>query len=80
MDCVQFTNGVNMILYKLEMFINRLFKGVFTNISMSSRNRLIDIYTFSENKVGLEWTCIVNDLNKQRYYKTYLNFDIRYKK
>lgn len=45
------------------------------------RRRLLDVYTFSDNRVGLEWTCITNDKNEtNKYYKTYLNFDIRYKK
>lgn len=80
MDLLKFTNDVNRILYKLEMFINRLFKNVFTNVTTSHRTRLIDLYTFSEGKVGLIWTCIINDrYYDDKPYKTYLNFDIRYK-
>ena len=80
MDYVRFTHDMNMILYKLEMFINRLFKDGLTNVTTSHRTRLIDLYTFSEGKVGLIWSCIINDTYYDNNYKTYLNFDVRYKR
>lgn len=71
---------LSQCLYNIELLINKLLKRSMYNIlgmDMGS-GRFFDIYT--DYKEIFVWACrknnkFINDI----YYKTYMNFDVRYK-
>jgi hypothetical protein len=68
------------MVYSLEMLVNRIFnKSMYNIIEDTHRTRVIDLYIYDDDM--LHWSYIKNDMYLyESFYKTYLNFDIRYMK